>query len=175
MVRQRVNGVEGGTGGSEESNNVVVLDATSVIDDSGASDDTGIPTVEPSEIIIEAEPDRSPKRGRPRGSKSTSTKQSTKEVSQDLTGLLLSVHFMLSKIVKVEELQLDEDEAKKLGEAVARVNKEFGVQIMSPKTAALVNLGIVGAGIYGPRAMAIVNNAKKKKEQAAQSVTGVIQ
>lgn len=171
MAVNGANGIEHQTGGDTP----VEFDTSGEVN--YVPDESGIPTIEPSSIIVEAEPD-SGKRGRPKGSRnrtsSGSGKQSTKEVSQDLTGLLLSVHFMLAKIVKCEELELDEDEAAKLGLAVARVNREFGVQIMSPKMAAILNLGIVGAAVYGPRIVAITNNAKKKKEAAQQPMTGGI-
>jgi hypothetical protein len=163
MAVERVNGVEHETTGIDNRDTPVTFDTSGEIDES--PDESGIPIIEPSSIIIEAEPaDTRKRRGRPRGSTSTSGKQSTKEVSQDLTSILLSVHFMLAKLTSISELELDEDEAAKLGSAVARVNKEFGVQIMSPKTAALVNLGMVGMGVYGPRVVAVMNNAKKKKE-----------
>jgi hypothetical protein len=65
--------------------------------------------------------------------------------------------------LKMPEIELSELEAKKLAEAVVRVQKEFGVSVLSPKAAALINLGIVGAGVYGTRYYAIKNNRKKAK------------
>ncbi len=161
MVSEGTNGTQDETGGVESRDTPVTFDTSGEIRDAGSDD--AIPTVEPATIIIEAEPEGRRRGGRPRGSKNRVNRpQSAKEVSQDLTGILLSVHFMLAKLTKIDELELDEEEAKKLGEAVARVNREFGVQIMSPKTAALLNLAVVGGAVYGPRAIAIMHNGTKK-------------
>jgi hypothetical protein len=81
---------------------------------------------------------------------------------------------MLAVLVKTPELALDEKEAEQLGKAIARVNREYGIQIMSPKTAALVNLGVVSIGVYGPRAVAIMHNAKKKAEEKGKVTTRVM-
>lgn len=171
MARQRINGAESDDDGSGSGDNVVIIAGDgSISEDRNEDDGNSIPVFEPTAFVIEpSESDQPRRRGRKPGSKNASRTQPQKEVAQDLTGVLLSVHFMLSKLVKIDELQLDEEEAKKLGDAVARVNKEFGVQMMSPKMAAIVNLGIVGAGVYGPRVIAITHNAKVKKEKAASA------
>lgn len=161
MARPTVNGAEDGNSGVE------VIDISQQFrgTDDGDNDSSGIPTVEPASIIIEPDAGTGKRgRGRPRGSTNAARKQAPKEVSADLTSLLLTTHFMLAKLTKVSELELTEEEAKILGDAMARVNREFGVQIMSPKTAALVNLATAGVGVYGPRMMAMANNAKNKKE-----------
>jgi hypothetical protein len=80
---------------------------------------------------------------------------------------------MLAKIADVDALELDESEAKKLADACARVQREFGVAIMSPKVAAIINLLMVGGGVYGPRAVAVAMHAKKKKEAKAHRGVGV--
>jgi hypothetical protein len=94
-------------------------------------------------------------------------------VAADLTSILLSAHFMLASLTKIKELELEEAEAKVLGDAIARVNREFGVQIMSPKTAALIGLGTAALGVYGPRVIAIGANAKKEREAKKQGPTMV--
>lgn len=134
------------------------------------SDDIGetIPTLNPAEIIIPGdtvgnEPRR---RGRQKGSRNKQSAKPSKESEQDLTGLLLSIHLMGAALLKTPELALTPDEAEQLGKAVARVNAEFGVQIMSPKMAAIVNLTIVAGTVYGPRAVAIYHN--KAKDKAAK-------
>lgn len=142
--------------------------------DTGASDDHGeaIPTINPGEIIIpgdtvSGEPRR---RGRKPGSRNKAARPS-KENTQDLTGLLLSIHLMGAAFLKTPELALTPDEAEQLGTAVARVNAEFGVQIMSQKMAAIVNLTIVAGTIYGPRAVTIFHE-KKKAKAAKHPVNG---
>lgn len=145
-------------GGEEPPITEYVIDPTS----------GGIPTIDPVTATGEStgESDAPKRRGRPKGSRNSAFgKQSTKEVSQDLTSLLYSIHLILSKSLKVEELELDEEEAKQLGAALARVQKEFGVGIIPPKVAALINLAVVGGGIYVPRVIAITNNAKRQRDE----------
>lgn len=154
----------------------VVIAPDGEIDTDGG--DSSIPVVNPREIIIAPdEPRRG--RGRPRGSKSANAsgdrKQAPKEVSADLSTLLYSTHLMLAKLTKVSELELGEDEAKQLGDALARVQREFGVKVFDPKTAALLNLGSVALAVYVPRVIAHSVNAKKEREakqKGPQIVTG---
>jgi hypothetical protein len=82
------------------------------------------------------------------------------------------MHFMLARIIDQPCIELDEEDSKTLAKAVARVQKEFGVTILSPKAAAVVNLCMVGGGIYGPRLVTIVNEAKKKKKAKAAGADG---
>jgi hypothetical protein len=165
MARQATNGIEAGDIG-------VTIEDASIFpgtdeSDIDASANDGIPLIEPATITIEPEQFEGGKRrgGRPKGSKNATGKQSTKEVSQDLSGLLLSAHSMLAALIKTPELEIDEAEAKRLGDAVARVNREFGVQIMSPKTAAVVNLIMAAGTVYGPRIIAVKNNSKRRKAE----------
>lgn len=72
---------------------------------------------------------------------------------------------MGAQLLATPELELSDEEAKKLAVAVARVNDEFGGIVLSPKTQALLNLGTVSVGIYGPRVIAIGVNAKKKRAE----------
>jgi hypothetical protein len=133
----------------------------------------GIPTVEPTSIP--REPDESGKRGRgrPRGSTksaSSSTRASSdKETANDLTGVLLSTHMMLAAFLQVKELEIDQNEAARLAQAVTRVNKLYGGFMLSEKTMAWINLLMAGGGIYGPRFVAF--SARTKKENASKPVT----
>jgi hypothetical protein len=61
---------------------------------------------------------------------------------------------MLAHLTKVEELELDEKEAKRLAECVARVNALYDGFILSEKQLAWINLGVAGCAVYGPRVMA---------------------
>jgi len=128
----------------------------------------GIPTVEPASINLEPEQiEGQRRRGRPKGSRNASGKPATKEASADLTSILLSLHWMGSVLLKTPELALEEEEAKKLGAAIARVNAEYGNVILPPKAAAWINLGVVAGAIYGPRIIAAKNNHKKTPEARA--------
>jgi hypothetical protein len=138
-----------------------------------SSADGGIPTIDPASLggenSAQGTGSNTRRRGRPRGSRNGGTKQATKEVASDLTGLLYSTHFMLAKIIKVPEIKLDNEEAEELGKALARVNKEFGIAVLSPKTAALVNLAIVAGTVYVPRLMAHDLRKKNEKKNGKQS------
>ncbi len=138
----------------------------------------GIPTVEPTSIPRGSdEPKRG--RGRPKGSStgaaaSGSARATEKETSQDLTAILLSTHMMLAAFLQVPELELDANEAKRLGDAVARVNKLYGGFMLSEKSMAWINLMMAGGAVYGPRVVAYGVRAKKerKKEPVTINQTG---
>lgn len=129
----------------------------------------GIPFIEPTVIHGEPEGDPAPsnrkRRGRPTGSKNgTTTKR--KETSQDLTAVIFSLHTMAAAFTKIPELELDEAESKKIGDAVSKVNELYGGIILSEKTQAWINLTFAVGAVYGPRAIAYkmrtANEAKKK-------------
>lgn len=168
MARPKVNGSASGLADPEIEDGVpVTVEHDGSI--SPGDDETGIPTVEPASIAVEpSEIEGTRRRGRPKGSRNVAGKPATKEVSADLTSILVSLHWMGSVILSTPELQLSEDEGKKLGAAVARVNAEYGNIILPPKTAAWINLAMVGGAIYGPRVIAMKNNAKKKKAGETQ-------
>lgn len=151
-----------GTGGAEFGGaESFVIDPT----------DGGIPTIDPIEITGETpgDGDSGKRRGRPKGSRNRTT-QPQKEVSSDLSTLLFTTHFMLAKLVKVDELELEKGEAEELGKALARVQKEFGVAVLSPKAAALINLAVVAGGVYVPRAIAFKANRAKAEEKQPSKV-----
>lgn len=131
-------------------------------------DDGGnvIPFVEPSSVEGNASGSdtRSKRRGRPRGSRNLTSIKQEKQVSTDLSGILYSLHLMGAAILNVKELQLDKEEAKNLGDAVARVNSLYDGLILSEKQLAWVNLAMVGGTIYGPRFVAYSQRMKNEKK-----------
>lgn len=156
MVISRANGSEARTSVNEGDVIVAAPD-----DDGGNkpdSIDNGIPVIDPTTIIGEpdsGEPIRR-KRGRPAGSRNGySTKPQAKQTNQDLTGILLSLHMMGAAILKVPELEIDATEAKRLGDAVSRVNELYGGIMLSEKQAAWINLTFALGQVYGPRAVAL--------------------
>ena len=151
------------------SNGVEILTPTEYVID---PTDGGIPTIDPATITGETDGGEPVKRrGRPKGSRnSPGGKQSTKETSSDLTTLLYTIHLVLSKSLKIEELELDEEESKQLGTALARVQREFGVGVIPPKAMALINLATVAGSIYVPRVIAYSNNHKKPDKSKAPDV-----
>lgn len=168
------------TGGSEAGNIEPISSVNSATDGDGSEtiyhsepdrfDD--IPSVEPTAAAAEQQPDTTGKRGRgrPRGSKTgtgTSNK-AAKETANDLSGILLSLHMMGAAFLKVEELELDEAEAARLGKAVQKVNELYGGFILTEKQQAWANLSMAAAAIYGPRFMAY--KLRMKAEAAKQPV-----
>lgn len=91
-----------------------------------------------------------------------------------LEGLLYSLHLMGKEILSLPEMEIDRDEAKKLAEAVAEVNRFYKVAI-DPKKLAWVNLGLVGVTIYGPRFAAARNRRKIAAREGKAPVTPIDQ
>lgn len=75
---------------------------------------------------------------------------------------------MLSVIARVPELQLSQTESSQLADAITRVNAEFDIAVISPKAAALMNLGVVAGGIFIPRliGMRARKSIEKQKQRA---------
>jgi hypothetical protein len=79
--------------------------------------------------------------------------------------LLLSIHNLGAALTGVMELQLADEEAKRLADGIKEVNKYYGIGL-DPKKLAIVNLGIVMAEVYGTRFMAYrIRIAKETKEK----------
>lgn len=82
--------------------------------------------------------------------------------------MLLVVHATLAQLSGIKELELDDDEARKLSEASKEVLKHYPLGV-SEKTLAWVNLTVVAGGIYGIRFMAW--NVRKSAEKRARTIT----
>jgi hypothetical protein len=67
--------------------------------------------------------------------------------------VILAAHSVLATLTTVRELELTEEEARKLADASKEVLRHYPLGL-SDKTLAWVNLSLVGANVYGPRAMA---------------------
>lgn len=96
--------------------------------------------------------------------KSRKSAANSQKTAADLSLMIASAHMMLAKLTGVAELDIDEDEAKKMGDAVNRVNELFEGSVLSPKAAALGNLAFVMGSVYVPRFIVIRNNRKKKSQ-----------
>lgn len=103
----------------------------------------------------------------PRGSRTEAAKD--KASLRGLEKLLFSLHEMGAFFLSAPELALDEKEAGDLAAAVRDVQEHYSVSV-SPKTEAWINLAIVGMGVYGTRAIAIMarksGEAKARREKA---------
>jgi hypothetical protein len=101
------------------------------------------------------------RRGRKPGSKNRASRATATETSKDLTKILLTLHFGLSKIFG-EEFLITDEESTELADAVTRVTQLYDIQIMPEKQMAWLNLGLVGCAIYGPRVMTVARKPRKK-------------
>jgi len=71
-----------------------------------------------------------------------------------LGAVLLTAHGLLSGVLKVPELALEESEAGELAKALDAVNSFYRVEV-AEKTLAWINLSMVAGTIYGTRLIAI--------------------
>lgn len=82
--------------------------------------------------------------------------------------LLIGIHAFGASISGIEELEIDETEGKKLGDAVEELSKIYGKTI-NPKTAAWVNFAAAAGVVYGPRIIAY--RARMESETKAAPAT----
>lgn len=75
---------------------------------------------------------------------------------------------MAAAILKVPDLELDKDEARRLAEAAAAVGEFYKIGLDAKKTA-WVNLAAVAGSIYGPRIMAAAIRRRKALEEARRA------
>lgn len=106
------------------------------------------------------------RRGRPPGSrnKSTTEKEAPKNLVEGLSDLLLSVHMMGAVFFKCEEIELTEEESKRLADKIKKVST-FYPMVFDPKKLAIADLATTLVSIYGPRGVAIYKRASKPIEQ----------
>lgn len=169
MAGKRTSGSEAGIADTEPG---VIINAGDVIESPDADGVDAIPTVNPADLAGDPDTDSGNQkrgRGRPKGSRNTSGTKQDKETASDLGSILLGLHAMGAAFLKVEELELDEEEATKLGAAINRVNKLYGEIVLSPEQRAWLGLVMCCGTIYGPRFMAY--RMRQKKEAAKQPVT----
>lgn len=83
---------------------------------------------------------------------STAKKQNPSSVNT-VEHLLHSIHFMVAKGIKVQELELTKEEAAKLAEAIHAVQVEYDF-VVDPKVVAWGGLIGTASAIYMPRVMA---------------------
>ena len=100
--------------------------------------------------------------GRPRNSEKEASIRLEKI---GLTDLLYSLHLMGANILNAPTLELDQEESKKLADAVQKVAGFYAVAF-DPKKVAIVELAAVCGMIYGPRIMAWRIERKKKSAPA---------
>ena len=85
--------------------------------------------------------------------------------------LLMIVHGVLAAAVKAPELNLEPNEAELYANALENWSREFNVAL-SGKAQATISLGLVMAGIYGPRVAAISARRPKKASKGKPAGNG---
>lgn len=170
-----------GTGNGSVTDSVSRGDSESTSGNGSESIGENFPVINPGDIITSNESgdsygdDFPRKRGRPRGSKRVyASVTAKKEASLDLSGVLYSTHLMLAAMLKIEELKIEQTEAKELSDAIVRVNELYGGIVIPEKALAWINLGIVGMKVYGPRFAAHSLNRSKKKNDKPPAVTPLV-
>ena len=107
------------------------------------------------------------KRGRPPGTRNR-PKESTGE-NLDLKSLIYSAHLALAAIIDTPELEIDESEAKKLQDAILRMQKVYPTLGLSEKQMAWGNLICAASGVYVPRVVAIYKRGQMQPQELKQA------
>lgn len=117
-------------------------------------------------------PRKRPRNGSDRnsGGDRRDTRAKPSKASGDLTALLHSIHMMGASFLGIPQLVLDEDEAKRMGEAVARVTELYDVPMMSEEARAWTNLALVSGAIYGPRFISYSLDKKTKPKSTGPAL-----
>jgi hypothetical protein len=100
----------------------------------------------------------------------TSAEKSKVHLSKlDIGELLFSIHLTLSEFTGWEELQLEKEESRELGDAVKEYAKFYGLSF-DPKKVALFNLCLVAGKLYIPRAIAVKNRLSQPSTKGPKLV-----
>ena len=101
--------------------------------------------------------------GRKPGQKSGSKNNNLKDAGKSCEVMLAGIHQMLAMSLEMPELVLDDDEAAKLGQAVAYVQSFYPNSVLDPRTAAWASLAVAIASVEGPRIFLIAEKLRHKK------------
>lgn len=112
--------------------------------------------------------DRRTKAGRAAGSEGSKVSET---VNFDLTTILLSIHQMGAALLNVEELGIEESEAKQLADGIKEVQKYYPVMAVDPKKLVLINMGAIMVGVYGTRIGAY--RARRAKERQKNKLSSI--
>lgn len=156
------NATPGNSNGAEQES----VQSTSSVNDGSVQDLSGVSqdAIDP-DSAVESSGDSGRKRRRDSGTRrGPRTRRASKEEQnpEDIAIVLLSIHMMLSNMMKVPEMELTPEEATKLAVAINRVNSAYSGIVIPEKVMVWVNLVITAGGIYGPRVFAY--NARQNKD-----------
>jgi len=90
------------------------------------------------------------RRGRPPGTKNRASTTDT-QTQKDLTKIVVGLHWALSRIVHVPELEIDAEEGQKITEASLRLAGLYNVPLPTETVLAWSNFGTALIEVYGPR------------------------
>lgn len=93
--------------------------------------------------------------------------ENSEKSKEGIAVLLAGIHSFGAKLVN-ECIELDEQEANQMADAIHRVNELYDGGFVSPKLAAWGNLAMCFGQIYVPRAMVLMKIGKKKSPQIVQ-------
>jgi hypothetical protein len=79
------------------------------------------------------------------------------------------LHGLAAGVSGLEEWSVSDGEAKALAGAVGAVAETYDVSF-DPQTAAWINLGVVAAGVYGPRLMLTAMKLSRGRSQPPAKV-----
>lgn len=99
------------------------------------------------------------KRGEGNGAQTVSNSLS------DFGGLIFAIHEMAAAFAHCPEIELDENEARKIAKASRELMGFYQVEL-SPEKVVWMNFAGAMIGVYGPRVVAVA--ARKKNEKAAR-------
>lgn len=77
---------------------------------------------------------------------------------------------MLAKVTRLDEMVLDNDEAKLLAQGVADVAQHYNVAV-DPKTMAWINLMGILFAVYGSRFMLLLNKNKRSQKPVSRETS----
>lgn len=86
----------------------------------------------------------------------------------------MTIHMGLSALTKIPEMEMEEEEAKRLASATEQVAKHYNV-VATEKTLAWIHLQMVMAQIYGSRMIAfrLRKKIEKMEKQQAEAASNV--
>jgi hypothetical protein len=120
-----------------------------------AAEPTGIPIVNPADLQHPGSGEPRKRRGRKPGSKNAPVQVSPDlGLSDDIPGLVVAGHEFIANLLSVPELEIDDEEAKRVTSAGGKLIAHYSRLRMSETAALWVGFGIVMLSIYLPRAIA---------------------
>lgn len=103
-------------------------------------------------------------RGRPPGGGTPRTDTARPKIAlETLQGVLLSVHEIAAALLKVPELEVDEQEALKLAKAIIHLQSFYPAVDVPAKVMAWAGVAIAAGQVYAPRIGAISIRTKRER------------